>query len=227
MSSVGKKILFDGFIFFVDKNVYEPAEDSFLFAENLDVDGFSRVIDVGCGCGILGIVAAKKAQEVYSVDINPYAVRCAHRNARLNGVSHKIFLLQGDLLSSIALGAKFDQILFNAPYLPSEKAESSWLERSWAGGKKGREVIDRFIDQATGYLSSEGRIFLMQSSLSDIDQTLRRLIDNSLDAKLVMSRSLPFFEEIVLITGTRGKKKESERSRTVGRPSRRISKIFE
>ena len=43
------------------EDVYEPAEDSFLFAENLDVEKGAQVLDVGTGCGILGILAAEKA----------------------------------------------------------------------------------------------------------------------------------------------------------------------
>jgi release factor glutamine methyltransferase len=203
MPLANKKVFFRSFTFFVDQNVYEPAEDSFLFAENLDVDESSRVVDIGVGCGILSIVAAKKAQEVYSVDINPCAIRCARRNAIFNGVAGKIFFVQGDLFSSLARGVEFDSILFNAPYLPSEKEESSLLERSWAGGKTGREIIDRFIDQAPEHLSTKGRILLMQSSLSNVEQTFRRFMDSGLDAKSVASRSLPFFEKIVLIIATR------------------------
>jgi release factor glutamine methyltransferase len=198
-----KKVFFGSFTFFVDENVYEPAEDSFLFAENLELDKSSRVVEVGVGCGILSIVAAKKAQEVYSVDINPYAVRCARRNAIFNGAAGKIFFVEGDLFSSFAKGVEFDSILFNAPYLPSEKEESSLLERSWAGGKSGREVIDRFIDQAIEHLSSKGRILLMQSSLSNVELTFQRFMDKGLDAKLVASQSLPFFEKVVLIIATR------------------------
>ncbi|MBS7632858.1 methyltransferase, partial [Candidatus Bathyarchaeota archaeon] len=61
---MGKRVLFGDFVFFVDENVYEPAEDSFLFAEKLAVGEGSRVLDMGTGCGILGVVAAGKAGEV-------------------------------------------------------------------------------------------------------------------------------------------------------------------
>ena len=83
MHSGSKRVFFGDYVFLVDENVYEPAEDSFLFAENLDVKEGERVLDVGTGCGILGIIAAKKAGEVVAVDVNPYAVRCAKENARL------------------------------------------------------------------------------------------------------------------------------------------------
>jgi release factor glutamine methyltransferase len=192
-------VVFRGFTFFVEKNVYEPAEDSFLFAENLPVERSNRIVDVGTGCGILAIVAAKNAEHVLAIDLNPYAIRCARRNAKLNEVIDKMDFIQGDLLGSAKGYSNFDLILFNAPYLPVQNKDGSWLERSWTGGKSGREVIDRFIDEALEFLNSKGRILLMQSSLSGVDETLRRFANQGLHARVVASQSLPFFEEIVLI----------------------------
>jgi release factor glutamine methyltransferase len=199
MPSVNKKAFFDDFTFLVDENVYEPAEDSFLFAENLPVKDFCRVADVGTGCGILSIVAGKRAREIVAIDLNPYAVRCARQNAKLNGVIDKIVFIQGDLLSPVDQNAKFDLILFNAPYLPAEREDTSWLERSWAGGETGREIIDRFINEVSEHLSPDGQILLMQSSLSGIGQTEQRCVAMGLNMKIIAHRSLPFFETIVLI----------------------------
>jgi release factor glutamine methyltransferase len=205
MHSGSKRIFFKDFTFFVPDNVYEPAEDSFLFAENLPVERSCRIVDVGTGCGILGIVAAKNAEHVLAIDLNPYAIRCARRNAKLNKVIDKMDFVQGDLLCSVKGYSKFDLILFNAPYLPVQNNDGSWLERSWTGGKSGREVIDRFIDEVLEYLNSKGRILLMQSSLSGVDKTLQRFSNQGLNASVVASRSLPFFEEIVLISVTLSK----------------------
>jgi release factor glutamine methyltransferase len=196
MHSESKRVFFRNFTFFVADNVYEPAEDSFLFAENLPAERSCRIVDVGTGCGILAIVAAKNAEHVLAIDLNPYAIRCARRNAKLNEVMD---FVQGDLLGSVKGYSKFDLILFNAPYLPVQNKDGSWLERSWTGGKSGREVIDRFIDEVLEFLNSKGRILLMQSSLSGVDKTLQRFANQGLNASVVASRSLLFFEEIVLI----------------------------
>lgn len=205
MHSESKRVFFKDFTFFVPGNVYEPAEDSFLFAENLPVEKSSRIVDMGTGCGILGIVAAKNAEHVLAIDLNPYAIRCAKRNAKLNEVIDKMDFAQGDLLSSVKSHSQFDLILFNAPYLPVQDKDGSWLARSWTGGKSGREVIDRFIDEVLEYLNSKGRILLMQSSLSGIDETLQKFAKQGLHARVIASRSLPFFEEIVLICVTSSK----------------------
>lgn len=199
-----KKVFFADYVFHVSENVYEPAEDSFLFAENLEVKEGDVVLDMGTGCGILGIIALEKAAKVVAVDISPYAVQCAKENAKLNGVSDKMFFVLGDLLTPIASKEKFDLILFNAPYLPSEAIEDdSWLERAWSGGVAGRQVIDRFISEAPKYLKRNGHIFLMQSTLSDANETLRKFEENGLKASVVAERALPFFEKIVLIKAMR------------------------
>jgi release factor glutamine methyltransferase len=200
-----KRVFFKDFTFLVEENVYEPAEDSFLFAENLPVERSCRIVDVGTGCGILAIVAAKNTEDVLAIDLNPYAIRCARRNAKLNEVIDNMDLVQGDLFGSVKGYSKFDLILFNAPYLPVQNKDGSWLERSWTGGKSGREVIDRFINEAPEFLNSNGRILLMQSSLSGVDKTLRRFANQGLHARVVASRSLPFFEEIVLICAASSK----------------------
>ncbi|TRO45649.1 methyltransferase domain-containing protein, partial [Candidatus Bathyarchaeota archaeon] len=148
-----KRVFFDDYVFVVDENVYEPAEDSFLFAENLHVKEDETVLDMGTGCGILGILAARSACLVVAVDINPYAVRCAKENALLNNVHSKISFVQGDLFAPLNQNAKFDLILFNAPYLPVEENEpTSWDRHAWAGGPNGRETIAPFINKSVTHL---------------------------------------------------------------------------
>jgi release factor glutamine methyltransferase len=200
MSSSNKRIFFANCVFQVGENVYEPAEDTFLFAENLHVREKEKVIDMGTGCGILGILAAAKAGEVLAVDINPYAVSCAKENAKLNHLSGKISFAQGDLFGPIRVGDGFDLILFNAPYLPSEECgDSSWLSRAWAGGVLGRDVIDGFIHEAPKYLRQDGEILLMQSTLSNVEETFRRFKEKGLTVNVVTKRNLPFFETVVLL----------------------------
>jgi release factor glutamine methyltransferase len=194
-----KRLFFKEKMFFVDENVYEPSEDSFLFAEKLVVKHGEKVLDVGAGCGILAILSARKASEVVAIDVNPFAVRCALENALRNNVRGKISFVQSDLFSSLRESPEFDLVLFNAPYLPVTEGETvSWLSRSWAGGPTGRQVIDRFISEVPKYLKKRGRVLLVQSTLAGIDKTINAFRKYCLRARVVSELSLPFFETIVL-----------------------------
>ena len=199
MSSPKKKIFFDNSVFYVLKNVYEPAEDSFILAENLVVNQNDVVLDVGTGCGILGILAAKKAKKVVAIDVNPHAVSCAQTNAKLNGVAGKMDIRLGNLFEPVEGNKKFSMIVFNAPYLPTERSEQkTWIERAWAGGPSGRKLIDQFISQAPRYLTEKGKILLVQSTLSNVDETVQKLKEEGLKTMIIAEKKVAF-ETIVVI----------------------------
>ncbi|HVP17235.1 MAG TPA: HemK2/MTQ2 family protein methyltransferase [candidate division Zixibacteria bacterium] len=199
---MSSRVVFAGHVFDILDNVYEPAEDSFLFAENLSVRRGCKVVDVGTGCGILAVIAAKKAGKVVAIDVNPYAVKCAKNNTEINDVGNRVSFIRGDLFAPLRTRKEFDLILFNAPYLPSEENEKdSWTGWAWAGGVSGRNVIDRFLCEAPKHLRPRGEIMLMQSTLSNVEQTLRILKESGLEANVIAKQNLPFFESIVLIRG--------------------------
>ena len=196
------RVIFEHHVFDILENVYAPAEDSFLFAENLSVRRGCTVLDMGTGCGILAVIAARKAGQVVAIDVNPWAVKCAKNNVEMNCVGNRVSFIQGDLFAPLRARKEFDLILFNAPYLPSEENEKdSWTGWAWAGGVSGRSVIDRFLCQAPKHIRPGGEIMLMQSTLSNVEQTLRNLEEKGLEANVIAKHDLPFFESIVLVRG--------------------------
>jgi release factor glutamine methyltransferase len=200
-----KRVHFDNYVFNIYEEVYDPAEDSFLFAENFEVKEGERILDLGTGCGLLGILAAKKAERVLAVDLNPFAIRCAKENSVINGLRGKIDFVQASLLTALHHSATFDLILFNAPYLPSEKGEeTSWIGRAWAGGANGREVVDQFIFEAPTHLKPHGRVLLMQSTLTGVEETICKFIEQGLKAHVKAEHKLPFFETLTLVEANAG-----------------------
>jgi len=194
-----KKVYFKDYVFMVDEHVYEPAEDSFLLAEKMTVTEDEAVLDMGTGCGIIAVLAAEKAKSVVAVDINPYAIECAIKNAEMNGAREKIEFRHGDLFQPIKPNEHFNLILFNAPYLPSEPdEEKSWVGKAWAGGSNGRKVIDRFVMDAPNFLAAGGKIQLVQSSLSDVNRTIKMFSERNLRA-MVVAQVKVAFERIVLV----------------------------
>lgn len=72
------------------------------------------VVDVGCGTGILSIIAAKAgAGSVIAIDLDPVAVRVTRENAEKNGVADQIKLYEGNLLEALEDGVKADLVVAN------------------------------------------------------------------------------------------------------------------
>lgn len=176
--------------------VYEPAEDTFLLAENLAVRKGDTALDVGTGTGLIALLMAKKASSVLGVDINPLAVELAGENALLNGIKNVEFRVS-DLFERVE--GKFDVITFNAPYLPGEPEEP--IDLALVGGEGGREVLDRFIREVPEYLKPGGTVQIVQSSITGVEETLEKLEEVGLKGK-VAAKVHVFFEDIVLINAT-------------------------
>ena len=180
------------------EEVYPPAEDTFLLIDNLIINDTDKVLEIGTGSGIVSISASLKCSEVTSTDINPHAIKCAESNIKLNN-RENITVILSDLFENIE--DKYDLILFNTPYLPviEEEHVDDDYSKAWDGGESGREVIDKFIEQAPSYLKKGGRIQLVQSSLSDNEKTLKIFEKMGLKAEITAVEHI-FFEDITLIT---------------------------
>ncbi|XP_046572705.1 methyltransferase N6AMT1-like, partial [Haliotis rubra] len=83
------------------------------------------------------------------------------RNISLNIVKSLLFL-QVNCLSSRLSGC-IDVLLFNPPSRsqPSQEVGSTDIEASWAGGIRGREVVDRLFPLVSSILSPEGVFYLV------------------------------------------------------------------
>jgi release factor glutamine methyltransferase len=195
------KIAFHGdFVFRVCEDVYEPAEDTFLLADNLEVKTDDSVLDIGTGCGILAILAAARGSNVVATDLNPRAILCAKENAKSNQVLTRLHFIKGDLFQPIRKKQAFDVILFNPPYLPVKPKEpNSWLETAWSGGISGREITDRFIHEAHEYLKPTGCVFLIQSTLSGIEKAISMFAKENMKATIAVKQECPFFETLILL----------------------------
>lgn len=75
-----------------------------------------RVLDLGCGYGLVGIFAAKFAdpENVFLTDVDPVAVTQARLNAKLNNVD-KVTVQQSDGFRDFQ-ETEFSKILSNPPY---------------------------------------------------------------------------------------------------------------
>lgn len=77
-------------------------------------------------------------------------------------------MVRTDLCSGVQ--KSFDLVIFNPPYLPTKPEEriDDWLECSLDGGETGKDVIERFAVEISRVLAPAGRILLLISSLTGL-----------------------------------------------------------
>ncbi len=84
--------------------------------EEADADNLTgaRVLDVGCGSGVLAIVALKMgATDAWCLDIDETAVRAVQNNLVMSGVSERAHVLSGSVPHAGLPDIKFDYVLAN------------------------------------------------------------------------------------------------------------------
>ena len=181
-----------------DDNVYIPAEDSYLLADNLEIKEGQSVLEIGTGSGIVAMYASRLTDRITVTDINFDACLLAEKNFKDNGIEN-IEILFGNMFEPVK-DRKFDVILFNTPYLPTEEDEvlDDTINYAFDGGLNGRKVIDVFLDEVGNHLNDGGIVQMIQSSLSGNDETLNRLDEMGFISEIAASEHF-FFEDITLI----------------------------
>lgn len=168
--------------------VYQPREDSLLLADIVwDMKSIGKVLDMGTGSGIQALLVSKKADEVLGVDINPKAIEIAKENAKINR-SKNVDFLRSDLFEKVK--GKFDLILFNPPYLPAEERIPG--SEKWAGGRTGRQIIRRFAKKAKKYLRPSGKILMVISSLTGLEEVKRIFKKKGFKSKVIKKKKIPW-----------------------------------
>ncbi len=183
---------FFGFEMAFSEDVYVPREDTYLMVRAIreEIEEEDRVLDMGTGSGILALIASEVCEQVVGVDINESAVELAEKNASANGLEN-IEFIKSDLFQDV--DGEFDLIVFNAPYLPpSESHEGLIGSEQWLGGESGTEIVSRFSDEAMNHLSEDGKILLMVSSLTGLDDVMTILEDGGFVSEVEDEEKIPW-----------------------------------
>lgn len=143
-------------------------EGTRLLIESADLTPRHSVIDVGCGYGPIGIVAAHVASlgRVVMVDCSARAVEYASRNVRLHHLNHarkgvkpRVEVLLGDCLDAV-VGERFDRVLSNPP------------------SHAGRDVLLPLVDEAHRHLRINGRLYLVLMRYVGAMRHMRKVFGN-------------------------------------------------
>lgn len=183
LSCKGKSFL----IFHDHSHPITPYSRFFLY--NFPTVKNSIVLDYGVGSGVLSIAASLLgAIGIYSLDIDPGALRLVNYNAIINNITNlNLILNKGDLKEF--LKDKFlDLIISNPPSLPSKRR----LPLYYNAGSLGNRVILEMIDIASSSLSSGGKLVFIHTSLVPQDLTRDYLVKNHFHYKIIATRRIKF-----------------------------------
>lgn len=137
-----------------------------LFPWKRDRDKIKSVLDLCTGSGALAVFAAQCCYlaKVHAIDIAPKAVALAKEQCESYALGDMVKVYQGDLFAPLKANQKFDLILANPPYVPSEEMAALPPEfhhepaQALDAGPGGLDFVDRILKGAIAHLKEKGII---------------------------------------------------------------------
>ncbi|MDP6453105.1 MAG: 50S ribosomal protein L11 methyltransferase [SAR202 cluster bacterium] len=117
-----------------------------------------RILDVGCGSGILSVVAVKMgAASALGLEIDPVAARAGEENVRINGIEDKVQIVQGTLPSPLAEAQGFDIVAANISAKVVTNLAPHLIDTVAIGGKLiAGGIIEPHVEGVTKALNAVG-----------------------------------------------------------------------
>lgn len=187
-----------------NSHVYEPSDDSFALVDALQ-EQFAAIVsqsttlcvEIGSGSGYVSCSLAcllqhhKCSAACIATDISAYAVKASTATLAAHTVT-TVDVVQADLVSPLfkRLQQAVDILVFNPPYVPTpdEEVTKGGIAATWAGGNRGRQVIDRVLPLVPKLLRKGGSFFMVTVPENDPQEILRILGKSGLRGSVVLTR---------------------------------------
>ena len=158
---------FMGYSFLVSPATLIPRQDTEILVEEVSrVAEGKKVLDLctGTGCILLSLAKMCHLQAAVGTDISLEAIKTAKANAVRLDVKAEFYC--GDLFDAVPVGASFDILVSNPPYIPSAVIETLMPEvkehepmSALDGEEDGLAFYRRIIMEAKKFLTEKGQIF--------------------------------------------------------------------
>jgi D-alanine-D-alanine ligase len=174
---------------FIPPGVHVPPPSTIELARILDVRPGERVLELGCGTGLLAIAAAKLgAGRVVAVDLDGQALDAAVKNAERNGLSERIEVRAGSWYEAVRDGERFDVIIATPPQTPGPRPFGPRY-----GGDDGAKHLLAVVDGAPSRLDPErGRLWMVAITIANVPDVMRRLRERFTKVDVMGETQRPF-----------------------------------
>jgi release factor glutamine methyltransferase len=134
-----------------------------------ETGGHLSALDFGTGSGCLAIALAVKCPGLHvdAIDLSGEALELAKQNATHHGIAERIRFLQGDGFTALPARTRFDLVISNPPYIPTQEIETLEPEvrrhdprQALDGGLDGLNMFRRLAVEAHAFLKQTGKMAL-------------------------------------------------------------------
>ncbi len=133
-----------------------------------------RLLELGCGSGIISLYARQKGAVVTASDINPIALEYLENASQSNKL--ELRCVQSDLFDGLQKES-FDYIIINPPYYP--KQAQNIKEQAWFCGVE-FEYFQKLFKQLPAFVSSHNHVYMILSEDCDIEKIKSIAAENNL-----------------------------------------------
>ncbi len=152
---------------------YSHAPDYMM--RNWRISDGARVLDLGCGCGVLGVFALLDgAGSLTAVDCNDVALENTRLNLERHGLLPRSKVLKSDACDALGADEQFDLILLSPPYWNRPAANGL----AAACFDEDYRFLSAAVHGAQRHLASDGRLLIIFSDQGDTSRLVRILQDS-------------------------------------------------
>lgn len=200
-------------IFFVDKNVLIPRQDTEILVEEVikiaKRINAKKILDLCTGSGAIAVSLAKylPQTEITAIDISNDALKIAKKNAVSNNVENQITFISSDMFTNLN-EEKFDIIVSNPPYIKTNVIKELDIQVknepyiALDGGEDGLDFYKKIINESYQYLKCNGYLCLEIGFDQKFD--VIELIENAEKFEGTYSKKDLFDNDRIIITRMRG-----------------------
>jgi len=174
-----------------------------------------RLLDLGCGSGIVGLILAAcgHCRSAVGIEIQPDLADMARRTVVLNGLGDVARICEGDIraIHSLVERGSFDWVVFNPPYRRLRSGRINPDNQKAAARHEINGTLDDFLKAAGYALKTVGRVSLIYPATRLVEAVTGMRANNLEPKRLMMVHSCrDTGGEFVLLEGVKGGREELE-----------------